>query len=272
MAANLPPPRQVLAHAHWTMANAKMSKSRGNVADPLEIMRRPGGVGVNGLRWYLMRNGGALGNDADYSGEELVKGYTLLASRMGNLVGRIGSGKIQKRFLAAAESAGMLGTPLQEAPERSLWEMLHGLKARLETRLDRHEITSAMQDVMEVILEVRSSPFFRASHANTSQANRLFTLLQPWTATTPPADLLTALTYAHDSLRLAGIALGPVMPSKMPDLLDRLGVEQRGWDELDRVGDVARVRTCVERMVEGSKSGKREVLFPPLAESGAAGV
>jgi methionyl-tRNA synthetase len=64
MAASLPPPRQVLAHAHWTMGNAKMSKSRGNVADPIEAMQRPGGVGVDGLRWYLMRNGGSLSNDA----------------------------------------------------------------------------------------------------------------------------------------------------------------------------------------------------------------
>ncbi|GHJ88770.1 hypothetical protein NliqN6_5172 [Naganishia liquefaciens] len=258
MAANLPPPRQVLAHAHWTMGNAKMSKSRGNVADPLEIMRRPGGVGVDGLRWYLMRNGGALPNDADFSQQEVVKGYTLLASRMGNLVGRIGSAKIQKRFLAAAAAAAaaaedvhVLVKPGVEAPERALWEMLDGLKARLEARLDRHEITAAMQDVIEVILE----------------ANRLFTLLQPWTPSTPPADLLTALTYAHDSLRLAGIALQPVMPTKMPDLLDRLGVDARGWDELDTTGNVARVRACVQRMVEGAKRGKREVLFPPLAES-----
>lgn len=173
MAANLPPPRQVLAHAHWTMANAKMSKSRGNVADPLEIMRRPGGVGVDGLRWYLMRNGGALGNDADYSADEVVKGYTLLASRMGNLVGRIGSAKIQKRFLAAAKGAARLGRPLQDSPERSLWEMLHGLKARLETRLDRHEITSAMQDVMEVILEVRAfSPPILQNTAPTAKTPR----------------------------------------------------------------------------------------------------
>lgn len=64
MAAGLPPPRQILAHAHWTMANAKMSKSRGNVADPVEVMQREGGVGVDGLRWYLMRNGGALSSDA----------------------------------------------------------------------------------------------------------------------------------------------------------------------------------------------------------------
>lgn len=152
MAAGLPPPRQILAHAHWTMGNAKMSKSRGNVADPIEVMQQPGGVGVDGLRWYLMRNGGALSGDADYSSEELGKQYSLLATRMGNLVGRISSAKIQKRFLAAGNTA--LKQPGDEAPERPLWDMLVGLQQRLETRLDKLEITAAMQDVMEIILEV----------------------------------------------------------------------------------------------------------------------
>jgi hypothetical protein len=77
------------------------------------------------------------------------------------------------------------------------------------------------------------------------------------------------LTYAHDSLRLAGIALAPVMPSKMPDLLDRLGVEdgEWSWDRLKRVGDVEGVGACVERMMVGAKKGKREVLFPALVEA-----
>lgn len=99
------------------------------------------------------------------------------------------------------------------------------------------------------------------------QANRIFTLLQPWTPTTSPGDLVKALTLAHDSLRLAGIALQPVMPSKMDDLLDRLGVkkEERGWNELRRVGGVRSVVERVERMREGAKV-KRGVLFPPLVE------
>jgi methionyl-tRNA synthetase len=100
-----------------------------------------------------------------------------------------------------------------------------------------------------------------------SQANRIFTLLQPWTPTTSPEDLVKALTLAHDSLRLAGIALQPVMPLKTDDLLDRLGVkkEERVWDELRRVGEVKRVVERVERMREGAKV-KRGVLFPPLVE------
>lgn len=90
----------------------------------------------------------------DYSTEELNKQYSLLATRLGNLVGRISSVKIQKRFLAAADTSE-LSEPAQDAPERPLWDMLVGLQRALETRLDKLEITAAMQDVMEIILEVR---------------------------------------------------------------------------------------------------------------------
>lgn len=61
MSANLPPPRHVLAHAHWTMAKSKMSKSRGNVIDPITSMEK---WGVDGVRWYLMRAGGGLPVDS----------------------------------------------------------------------------------------------------------------------------------------------------------------------------------------------------------------
>lgn len=55
---------RVMAHAHWTMGKSKMSKSKGNVVDPLEALDK---WGVDGVRWYLMRVGGSLADDAGRS-------------------------------------------------------------------------------------------------------------------------------------------------------------------------------------------------------------
>lgn len=57
MAAGLPLPKQLLVHAHWTMQKQKMSKSKGNVADPFQVLKK---YGIDPVRYYLVRNGGVV--------------------------------------------------------------------------------------------------------------------------------------------------------------------------------------------------------------------
>jgi methionyl-tRNA synthetase len=64
MAANLPLPKQIVAHAHWTMNKQKMSKSRGNVVEPLAAMER---FGVDTMRYYLLRDGGLADDGGMYN-------------------------------------------------------------------------------------------------------------------------------------------------------------------------------------------------------------
>jgi tRNA synthetases class I (M) len=60
MALNLPLPRGILCHAHWTMNRQKMSKSVGNVVSPFEVMEK---YDIDTVRWYLARNGGNFVDD-----------------------------------------------------------------------------------------------------------------------------------------------------------------------------------------------------------------
>ena len=63
IAANLPLPRQIFAHSHWTMNKMKMSKSLGNVIDPLQAMDK---YGVDAVRYYLIRDGGVADDGGKY--------------------------------------------------------------------------------------------------------------------------------------------------------------------------------------------------------------
>jgi methionyl-tRNA synthetase len=60
LALSLPLQKTILAHAHWTVQQKKMSKSIGNVADPLEAMNA---FGVDVVRYYLTRVGGRFRDD-----------------------------------------------------------------------------------------------------------------------------------------------------------------------------------------------------------------
>lgn len=146
MAAQLPPPRRVLAHAHWTMDKAKMSKSRGNVVDPVATMNDV--YGVDGVRWYLMRVGGDLRTDADYGPDELVAQYRALSDTIGNLVGRISSpailGKVDRWDTARDGHEGMD-------------EALEGMKGAYKARMDKVDVSRACEGIMDVVQQVSPS-------------------------------------------------------------------------------------------------------------------
>lgn len=86
MALDLPLPKQILTHAHWTMDGGKMSKSVGNVVSPEFAMDK---FGADTMRFYMAHDGG-IENDADYSNEYISERYRkCLAGGIGNLVQRI---------------------------------------------------------------------------------------------------------------------------------------------------------------------------------------
>jgi methionyl-tRNA synthetase len=142
MSAGLEPPTRVLAHAHWTMGKSKMSKSKGNVVNPLEALDK---WSVDGVRWYLMRNGGSLADDADYSEEELAVSYRVLADQVGNLFSRISSPKVLGKMRAFEEGDRDL----------EVEEKLNGLRGKVGEFMEGYSVTRACESILEVVATVR---------------------------------------------------------------------------------------------------------------------
>lgn len=86
LAVDIPPPKKLLSHAHWTMNGRKMSKSLGNVVNPFHAMER---WGVDVMRFFMIYDGG-IEKDADYDNGIVVERYKkLLAGTLGNLLNRV---------------------------------------------------------------------------------------------------------------------------------------------------------------------------------------
>src|SRR5690606_11741735 len=85
MAVGLPVPRQILAHGWWVVGDTKMSKSLGNVVDPLALREE---FGTDAVRWYLLREM-PTGGDASYTPERFLARYDELANVLGNLASRV---------------------------------------------------------------------------------------------------------------------------------------------------------------------------------------
>ena len=110
MAAGLPPPRRIVAHAHWTVGRVKMSKSLGNVVRPGDLVEQ---FGVDAVRYFLLREG-ALEADGDFSEEGV-----LLRLR-GDLADTLGIS-----FHAAAPRSFSLGAsflPVRSRTSRCSWK------------------------------------------------------------------------------------------------------------------------------------------------------
>ncbi|GAA5877533.1 hypothetical protein JCM8547_000181 [Rhodosporidiobolus lusitaniae] len=237
MALELPLTKHLLTHGHWTMDKFKMSKSRGNVANPFEAMKL---WGTDAMRMYLMRIGGNSASDADYSATEIERFYRKdLAGQMGNLLNRIANKKLLKK-LDKPELIYTMPTELEEE-DAELLKMLEELPTTFSSHIATFEVHRALSAVFDVL----------------STSNKHVQLLSPWLPTASPSDAHRALFFGSESLRLVGILLQPFMPTKAKQLLDSLGVPEgrRRW--VDAV-----VGKGGEREV---KIGGKTYLWPSIA-------
>jgi methionyl-tRNA synthetase len=102
MGAGIPLPRRILAHGWWVVDDTKMSKSLGNVVDPLQLRET---FGTDAVRWYLLREM-PTGVDASYTAERFMTRYDELANVLGNLAHRATSMIVRYREARVPDAAG----------------------------------------------------------------------------------------------------------------------------------------------------------------------
>ncbi|WP_395829411.1 methionine--tRNA ligase [Elstera sp.] len=200
MAADLPVPGRVFAHGWWTNEGQKISKSLGNVIDPLVLIDT---YGLDPVRYFLLREI-SFGNDGDFSHAQMVKRInTDLANDLGNLAQRVLS-------MIAKNCGGKVPTPgaFTEADH----EMLNAAAA-LHESVRASFLEQAFHRGLEAIWEVVVA------------ANRYVDQQAPWTLRkTDFARMETVLYVLADVIRQLGLIVQPVMPASGEKLLDQVAI------------------------------------------------
>ena len=200
MAADLQPPRRVFAHGWWTNEGQKISKSLGNVIDPIALIER---YGLDQVRYFLLREI-PFGNDGDFSHRAMVNRMTGdLANDYGNLAQRVLS-MINKNCAAAVPKPGSFNDA-----DKSLLDAAEGLYQRVFADLWRQAFHTALDSMWQVI----------------AMANRYVDEQAPWALNkTDPARMATVLYVVAETVRRLSILAQPFMPDSCGRLLDQLAV------------------------------------------------
>lgn len=201
MSAGLPLPRLVWVHGWLLVQGERMSKSRGNFLDPLDVVAA---LGADGARYCTLREV-AFDRDSDVSWDSFVRRYNAdLANDFGNLVNRTVS--MSARYLADRRPAPA-GGPLAEAWPTTL--------ASFVERFEAYRLHDALGVLWEFV----------------GAANRLVDAEQPWVLARSARDgddaarvrLAEVLGDLVEACRLVGLAAAPFIPATAPRVLAQLG-------------------------------------------------
>lgn len=201
-ALGVPMPETVFAHGWWLSGADKMSKSRGNVVNPMDLADRHG---VDSFRYFLMAEM-SLGQDASFTEEAFVRRYNSdLANDLGNLLSRL------MKLIASHTGGNVPRPPQPEEPE--------------DTAL-RASVLKAVDGMQDAIDRMRPDQGLEGVTGVVRDANRYMERTAPWTlAKEGRTDRLEGVLYtAAETLRIVSGLMHPVMPAKMEQLRAVLGL------------------------------------------------
>ena len=226
MSAKLSLPLGIFAHGWWLSGESKMSKSLGNVIDPLGLIEE---YGVDPVRYYLMREM-VLGQDASFTMESFIKRYNSdLANDFGNLLSRISN--LLKKFFD-----GKIPMDEDDSPEGMVIKE-NGIKVVSDVwnHIESMQVNEAIETTLQYIRSV----------------NKYMETMAPWKLAKSDNDAAGKVLFtAAEALRISAVLLAPVMPNRTQIVLETFNA---AGSSLEWGG-----------LTPGKSLNKHDVLFPRI--------
>jgi len=232
MALDIPTPQKVFGHGWWTVEGKKMSKSFGNVVDPIEMSEK---FGVDAFRYFILREV-AFGNDGDFSMQLFINRYNAdLANDLGNLLSRTLT-MIDKYFEGNIPDVRDHGI---DDLSKDIVNLLNQTPVEFDRCVDKMAFSEALENVWKLI----------------SFANAYIEQEAPWVlAKKGETEKLSCVLFnLYETLRIVAIFVSPFMPNSSLKIWQQLNLPQ----EPEKFAPVP-----FGMKIAGIKVKKGEPLFP----------
>lgn len=210
MAADIELPQQLVVHGHWLCEGTKMSKSLGNVVDPIAMIER---YGADPVRLFLCENS-VLEGDGDFSEKLLYYSRNNVVGKLANLIMRCCGPKFNVKRATEKSQNGSLGHEVLDSFENpeltKLYDFLvqstNECVTKVGTYMDKYEMVKVTETIWNLV----------------DNANLLVQMGEPWRRDEDQQDII--IHAALEAARVASILLTPIMPELSQKLLDRFAV------------------------------------------------